>query len=138
MFIVPRGAGPMAFAGLWEQWQGKVAATVGSGPEPGAGMLPFGEEAGGAAQTTVESFTIITTDVNSDLRPIHDRMPAVLAPGDYARWLDPAVAATEAGAMLRPYPDGLLRAYPVSPRVNSPKVDDASCCAEIEMGHDRS
>jgi putative SOS response-associated peptidase YedK len=55
-----------ALGGLWEWWK---------------------DPAGG---TRVESYTIVTTDANTALAPIHDRMPLIIAPNDYAAWLDPA------------------------------------------------
>ncbi|HEY9656670.1 MAG TPA: SOS response-associated peptidase, partial [Crinalium sp.] len=54
---------PFAFAGLWERWQGD--------------------------DTVVETCTILTTQANELLQPIHDRMPVILAPEEYDRWLDP-------------------------------------------------
>lgn len=93
--------GPFAFAGLWEQWQG--------------------------AEGRVLSFTIVTTEANARLRPIHPRMPVILAPEDHAGWLDAAAPAEAAGGLLRPCPDDGLVAEPVGPRVNNVKNDDPSC-----------
>lgn len=92
---------PMAFGGLYEHWAG-----------------PNGEE--------MDSCTILTTTPNELLEPIHDRMPVIIAPDDYARWLDPD--EQDGGAvsdLIRPYPSGEMDGYPVSTRVNSPKHDDA-------------
>jgi putative SOS response-associated peptidase YedK len=50
-------------------------------------------------------------------------MPVILSRGDYERWLDTSDA--DPADLLRPYPSDAMRAYPVSPRVNSPKNDDA-------------
>ena len=50
------------------------------------------------------------------MAPIHDRMPLLLAPADWATWLEgPAAAAQD---LLRPAPDTALRSWPVTPRVN--------------------
>ena len=95
MLIRLRSGGPFAFAGLWERWRG-----------------PDGE---------VETSTIITTTPNALTAPIPDRMPVVLDPADYDRWLDPA--QPDAEALLRPCPDDWLVAVPVSRRVNSPRND---------------
>jgi putative SOS response-associated peptidase YedK len=95
----PDGA-PFAFTGLWEQWRG---------PE-----------------SVVLTFTIITTDANDRLRPIHDRMPVILAPAAYALWLDPATPAEAARALLRPAPSEALVAEPISTRINNVKNDDPS------------
>jgi putative SOS response-associated peptidase YedK len=54
----------------------------------------------------VHTYTIVTTDANSALAPIHDRMPVIVAPKDYARWLDPQQPVDD---LLTPYPDDLVR-----------------------------
>ncbi len=82
---------PFAFAGLWEWWKG-------NGLE-------------------IASCTIITTEANEMMRPLHGRMPVLLDERDYARWLD---VATEADDLLRPGAEDLLEAYTVSTKVNSP------------------
>jgi putative SOS response-associated peptidase YedK len=94
-----------AFAGLWERW------------EMAADGVP------------IESCTIVTTDANALLRPIHERMPVILAPEAYATWLDPAAPAEDALELLRAYPADEMVAYPVSPRVNNVRNDDALCAA---------
>ncbi len=87
---------PFAFAGLWDAWQ----AADGS---------------------LLESCTLIVTDANALVRPIHDRMPVILPAETWARWLDPGFRDVEAlGGMLRPFDADRMEAYPVSPRVNSP------------------
>jgi len=94
---------PFTFAGLWEHWQS-----------------PDGEP--------VESCTILTTAANELLAPIHERMPVILAPGDHALWLDPAVTdAARVQPLLRPYSPTELVAQPVSTHVNSPRNDDPRC-----------
>ena len=101
MFIHMRDDRPMAFAGLWESWEG-----------PGHSAL--------------ESCTILTTAANDLVRPIHDRMPVIVAPQDYAQWLDPAVQTPEPILpLLRPYPSGPMEAYAVGTQVNSPAQDDS-------------
>jgi putative SOS response-associated peptidase YedK len=94
--------GPFAFAGLWEP----AAAVPGATP----------------------TCTILTTAPNEIARPIHDRMPVILAPADYALWLGPALTlATELRPLLRPYPAAAMTAYPVGTRVNNPAFDDPGC-----------
>jgi putative SOS response-associated peptidase YedK len=95
---------PFAFAGLWERWE----------------KAPDG--------VPVESCTIVTTSANPLLRPLHDRMPVILATDDYPAWLgeDAARAVTE---LLRPYPSGAMRAYRVSTAVNSVRNDGPECIA---------
>ncbi len=87
-----------AMAGLWEVWESEEGESV-------------------------STVTILTTEPNDLLEPIHDRMPVVLRPDEEATWLS---AGPEARRNLcRPYPDDDLDAYPVSTAVNSPTVDDA-------------
>jgi putative SOS response-associated peptidase YedK len=77
----------------------------------------------------LHSFTIITAKANDVVRPIHDRMPIVLAPSDHAAWLDPAVDGDAARALLG-HPAGAdwLR-EPVSTWVNKADHDDPQCIA---------
>jgi putative SOS response-associated peptidase YedK len=96
--------GPFAFAGLWEP----AAALPGAKP----------------------TCTILTTEPNEVARKVHDRMPVILDPADYALWLDPAVeVAAELRPLLRPFPAAAMTAYPVSTRVNNPAFDDPACLA---------
>lgn len=79
----------MAFAGLWDRWEHDGAI--------------------------IESCTIITTDANDVMKPVHDRMPVILAPDDYLAWLQ------EGGkSLLQPFA-GEMISYPVSTAVNNPK-----------------
>lgn len=103
VYVKPRHGGVFAFAGLWERWLG-----AGTGP--------------------LESFTVVTTDANDLVRPVHDRMPAILEPADYDRWLDPA--HRDPGgltALLRPYPADRMTLYPVSRYVNDPNNEGPAC-----------
>jgi putative SOS response-associated peptidase YedK len=103
-FLIGRRDGaPFAFAGLWERW------------------TPRGAGAG----APVDSFTILTTAANDFLRPLHDRMPVMLPPEAYARWLDPAAVPEALTPLLTAAPTELLRYAPVSPRVNNWREDDA-------------
>jgi putative SOS response-associated peptidase YedK len=95
--------GPFAIAGLWEYWQS-----------------PDGSE--------IESVTLLTTSANEVVRPVHDRMPLMVAPADYALWLDPAVQhAGELQHLLRPYPAEEMAAYAVSTVVNNPRHEGEAC-----------
>ena len=94
---------PFAFAGLWEHWQ-----------------APDGGE--------IESCTLLTTEPNALLRPLHNRMPVILNPTDYELWLDPQVQEPERiQPLLRPYPAREMDAYPVSRLVNRPANDSPGC-----------
>jgi putative SOS response-associated peptidase YedK len=103
MFVVRRDGAPMALAGLWERWRN-----------------PRGED--------VETCAIITTEANSLLRDVHDRMPVILDRDDAGRWLNPALQEpAELQRLLRPAEAESLRLYPVSRRVNTPANDDDDC-----------
>ncbi|HSS08626.1 MAG TPA: SOS response-associated peptidase [Acidimicrobiales bacterium] len=96
--IRQRDGKPMAFAGLWEVWHDP--------DEPEAEPL--------------RSCVIITTDANSKLAPIHDRMPVVLPPDAWDTWLD--TSNEDVGViqgLLVPAPSETFEAYPVSTRVNN-------------------
>lgn len=72
----------------------------------------------------LDSCTIVTTEANALLKPVHDRMPMIVSPAHYARWLDPANA--DVTDLIAPYPSAAMAYHPVSPRVNSVRHDDAS------------
>jgi putative SOS response-associated peptidase YedK len=80
------------------------------------------------APATTPTCTILTTEPNEVARPIHDRMPVILDPADYARWLDPAVTIpAEVRPLLRPFPAAAMTAFPVTTAVNNPVFDDPAC-----------
>jgi putative SOS response-associated peptidase YedK len=71
---------------------------------------------------------VITGQPNALVRNIHDRMPVILKPEDYEKWLDPELKDSEAlEAMLKPYPPEEMEANPVSTRVNKPTEDSPEC-----------
>lgn len=72
----------------------------------------------------LDTCTIVTTFANELLESVHDRMPMIVAPRDYERWLDPANA--EVADLIAPYPSAEMALHPVSTRVNSVRHDDAS------------
>jgi len=101
--VTIEGQPVFAFAGLWEAW------------------TPEGGE-------TVKTCAIVTTEANDFMRAIHARMPVILAPVDYAVWLDPKNRdAAALLALLKPYPSERMRASAVSTRVNSPRNNDPAC-----------
>jgi putative SOS response-associated peptidase YedK len=80
----------------------------------------------------VESFTIITTEPNELVRPIHNRMPAILRPDDEEQWLDVhRTFFAKAHSLLRPYPDELMAAHDVSTVVNSARYDGPECVQPV-------
>jgi putative SOS response-associated peptidase YedK len=103
MFIRLKSQRPLGFAGLYDVW-----------------TSPSGEK--------ITSCTIITTDANELVRPIHERMPVILPRPDYEVWLDPAPKpASQLLPLLRPYLAQDLEAYPVSRLVNSPANNVPQC-----------
>ena len=102
-YIRLKSGKPFAFAGLWDRWNS-----------------PDGSE--------ILSATIITTQPNEFVLPIHNRMPVILPSSAYERWLSPGEKpAGELDDLLVPYPADEMEAYPVSTFVNSPKNDSAQC-----------
>jgi putative SOS response-associated peptidase YedK len=77
-----------------------------------------------AAGDVLDTCTIVTTAANELLKVVHDRMPMIVAPGDYARWLDPSSA--DVADLIAPYPSAAMAYHPVSPRVNNVRHDDPS------------
>lgn len=72
----------------------------------------------------LDTCTIVTTSANALLRAVHDRMPVIVAPEHYKRWLDPGTA--EVADLIAPFPAPAMAYYPVSTRVNTVQHDDAS------------
>ncbi len=75
-------------------------------------------------------FAIITTDASELVAEIHDRMPLILAPGDYARRLSDGPDPRD---LIRPFPAEPMRMWPISTRVNKPENDDRSIIEPIEL-----
>lgn len=92
------------FAGIWDHWQ---------------------DQQGG---NSFDSCSIIVTEANEMVRPIHDRMPVIINAQDFDMWLDPNNTKTEQlETLLRPYEKNDLNSYPVSTRVNNPRFDEPEC-----------
>ena len=101
----PDGA-PFALAGLWDRWQGPQGAIL--------------------------SCSIIVTTANQFMQRLHERMPVILAPQDYAAWLDPENQNTQAlKQLLLPAPEDWLSAWPVSRALNNPQHDAPDCAAAV-------
>jgi putative SOS response-associated peptidase YedK len=97
-----------AFAGLWDWWKG-----------------PEGE--------IVESCTILTTDANELLRPMHERMPVILSLEDYDLWLDPEVSNPELlKPLLKPYPSDKMIVYRVGEKVNKATYEAPDCIEPLK------
>jgi putative SOS response-associated peptidase YedK len=103
VYVFLKSKKPFGFAGLYENWK-----------DPG------GRE--------IRTCTIITTEANDLVRPIHDRMPVILPEGVEDRWLDPSEGSRERlQAILTPYPAGEMAAFEVTSIVNSAAHDAPDC-----------
>ncbi len=97
----------MGFAGLYSIW-----------------TSPNGEK--------INTCTIIVTNANDLVSPVHDRMPVIVDPEDQDMWLDPAVKEPiDLVHILKAYPSDELEMYNVSPKVNSPKNNTPDLIKEI-------
>lgn len=94
---------PFAIGGIWEYWKAK----------DGTG-------------DPIVSTAILTTDANTLMAPIHDRMPVIIPTSAFASWLDPRTPAPALVDLMHPCPSQWLRAYPVTLRVNNPRADEPS------------
>lgn len=95
---------PFAMAGLWESWK-----------------APDG--------SILRTCCVITTGPNAVMEPIHDRMPVIIAPEDWGRWLSAPV--DQVADLVRPYPEDGMLAWPVSRRVSKTVDDDAGLIETI-------
>jgi len=71
---------------------------------------------------------------NDFMRPIHDRMPAILDLSDIMVWLDPKARERDLYAAIEPYPSEKMRAYEVGISVNNPRNDIPDCIEPITLG----
>ena len=102
-YILRKDEGLLAFAGLWERWISKDGEVV-------------------------ESCTILTTEANQTLRPLHDRMPVILDPEDFDLWLDPNTSGDpRLHALQRPYAEDALKLRRVSKVVGNARNDVPAC-----------
>jgi putative SOS response-associated peptidase YedK len=107
--IAMKDGAPFGIGGIWENWK-----------EPTSGEW-------------IRTFAIITTDANELVATIHDRMPLILAPGDYLRWLGEEPDPRD---LMRPFPSDPMRMWPISTRVNKPENDDPSILEPVELATD--
>ena len=95
-YITTRDCSPFSLAGIWETWE-----------DPDGGVL--------------ESCALLTTEANSLMATIHERMPVILQHADFSLWLDRTVTDPhQLQHLYRPYPDSPMQEWPVSTFVNSP------------------
>ena len=97
--IAMKDGSPFGLAGLWENWRN---------PNTGAWE---------------RTFAIITVPSNELVGKIHDRMPAILQPRGYDRWLG---LEPDPHDLLITYPSEPMTMWPISRRVNKPENDDPS------------
>ena len=97
-----------AFAGLWERWKD----------------IEKGE--------TLESFTIVTTDPNAVTEKVHSRMPVILKPDAYARWLDPGNPQQPPVDLLRPYDAEAMKAWKVDAKVGNVRNNEPSLIEDMQ------
>ena len=102
--VALKGGEPFALGGIWDSWKPK----------------------GADGSRTVTTFAVLTTDPNSLLAPIHDRMPVIVAAGRYAPWLDARTPEPGLREIVQPFPSDEMEAWPISTRVNKADADDAS------------
>lgn len=96
------------FAGLWEEWLDRTTGEL------------------------LETCTIITTEANAVLEPVHDRMPVILQPKDYGQWLDEKEKNTDKlQKLLIPYSAGEMDSHAVSRNVNVPSADSAELIQKL-------
>ena len=108
-YIRLREGRPFCFAGIWASWRS-----------------PEGER--------LETCCILTTDPNTLVKPVHDRMPVILSPERYATWLDPQAQSEEVLRPLwAPFPAEAMETFPVSLRVNAVANDDPECVRPVPM-----
>ena len=99
---------PFALGGLWEAWREK---------EDGEWLI---------------TCAILTTEPNELLAPIHDRMPVIIGPEDYADWVAVTTPVEAVRRLVESYSSSNMRAWEVSLLVNDPKTDDARVIAPID------
>jgi putative SOS response-associated peptidase YedK len=91
---------------------------------------PFGIGGLWASGEWIRTFAIITTDANELVVEIHDRMPLIVSPGDYVRWLSDKPDPRD---LMRPFPAEPMRMRPISSRVNKPENDGPSIVEPIAL-----
>jgi putative SOS response-associated peptidase YedK len=97
---------PFCLAGIWENWKS-----------------PDTDE-------WLRTFCIITTTANELVGHLHDRMPVIIPPASYERWL--ANIEPDPRDLLIPFPSDLMRMWPISTRVNKPENDDPDILKPFE------
>ncbi len=119
-YLISVGDGrPMTFAGLWERWRA-----------PDDIILPRSLQ-GSAPGDIVETCTVLTTEANEIMKPIHHRMPVILPREAFTPWLDGEEVA------LAPYASEKMTIQSVSRWVNNAAHDDPRCIKPQDSGQSR-
>ena len=109
IYVRLRSGKPFGFAGIYDHWKSKDNKRI-------------------------MSCTIITTEPNSLIKPIHNRMPVIIDPSSRELWLDKEMQDTDRlASLLTPYKAGSMEAYEVSSMVNSPKNDRPDLINPVSM-----
>jgi putative SOS response-associated peptidase YedK len=102
-YIHLKNGSPFAFAALWEDWPNEEGKHI-------------------------QSCTILTTEADKTMKTMHERMPIILPPENYEKWLDPEFQDPKGiGLLLQPLAGKELAMYPVSPLVNNPRNEKPQC-----------
>lgn len=104
--------GPFALGGIWDRWVSRDK------------------------RVQLESYSIITVEPNELLTFMHDRMPLLIDPRDYDRWLDPGDPQRPPVDLLRPYDDELMKIWRVKPDVGNVRNDRPDLIGPIEPPED--
>lgn len=106
LLLSEKWAGTVGFAGLWDDWNKK--------------------------NENIRSFTIITTAANDFMKPIHDRIPLILKPEFWRKWIAPDAGLSEIDKILeQPVGNDVLQNWEVGPYVNNAAHEGACCIARI-------
>jgi putative SOS response-associated peptidase YedK len=101
-FFRPAGGGLFVYAGIWDRWNG------------------------------IDTVAVLTVPANDLVKPLHDRMPAIVSEGRFGAWLDPKeYRAAKLLPLLEPYPVERMERWAVSERVNATTADDAELLAPV-------
>ncbi len=107
-YIRLREGRPFAMAGIFSRWRSPT-----EGP--------------------YDTFSVLTTPPNALVAELHDRMPVIVPPAAFSRWLAPQIQSVdELSDLFVAFPAADMEQFEVDPRVNSPHVDDARCVLRAE------
>ncbi len=123
---------PLAFAGLWSTAR---LDMLSSREHPLCEAVSFRTRSTWQSpeNETINTCTIITTEANEIMKPIHQRMPVILKSDNYEKWLDPTIQKPELlQPLLQPDSSAQLKIYPVSTLVNNSRNNNPKCISSIE------